>query len=147
MRPDVPAVLNDHAKRLAERIAPQLTGFDANSVMMISFMLTMTAEEWDRAASRRVEENAAIRAVFKDAADAVRDPGLAKRIQELAATADTDLRIAALETANNRLRAALADLHAHVESIEGADARRIEEVIWSELRRSVDRRRVAIANF
>ena len=30
MKPDVPLVLEDHAKRLVERFVPKLTGFDAN---------------------------------------------------------------------------------------------------------------------
>lgn len=147
MRPEVSLVLEEHAKRLAEKIVPQLTGFDANSVAMISFMLTMAAEEFERAASRRVEENEAIRAIFRAAADTVAEPALASRLRALAETADKDLRVSRLEVSNNELRGALSDLHAHVESLKGEGARKINDMIWSELRRSVDRRRVTLANF
>ena len=147
MRPEVTLVLEEHAKRLAERIVPQLTGFDANSVAMISFMLQMTAEEFERAAARRVEENQAIRAILREAAAVVTDPALVARLGALAQSKDEDLRITPLEAANNALRGALSDLHAHVEMRSDGAARKINETIWSELRLSVERRRVALANF
>jgi hypothetical protein len=147
VRPEIPVVLEDHAARLVERIMPHLSGFDANSVAMMSAMLKMVAEEWDRSAAWRVEENAAIRALFKAALPSVADPALANRLGALAARVDADFHVKVLDAANEVLRAALADLHAHVETLNTPLARTIEESIWAELRRSVDRRRVGLANF
>jgi hypothetical protein len=147
MKPDIPLVLQDHAKRLMESFAPKLEGFDANGAAMMSFMLAMTAEEWDRAASRRVEENEAIRAIFRDAAPRIANHQLAVRLEALAATDDRDLRISALDTSNTALREALAELHAHVEASDNDDFRAINEAIWAELKRSVERRQLSHANF
>jgi hypothetical protein len=130
-----------------ERIMPQLTGFDANSVAMMSFMLKMVAEEWDRSAAWRVEENVAIRALFKEAVANIADRVLADRLKALAAGTDSDLHIKKLDAANNELREALTALHAHVETLRIPAAKKIEDSIWTELRRSVDRRRVGLANF
>jgi hypothetical protein len=147
MKPDIPLVLADHAHRLAESIVPKLTGFDANGAAMMSAMLTMISEEWDRAAARRVEENAAIRAIFADALPSLSDAALAGRLKTLADGKDTDLRISALDVTNDDLRNALGALHAHVELQESASAQQTNEAIWKELRRSVDRRRLSLANF
>jgi hypothetical protein len=147
MKPDVPLVLADHATRLAESIVPKLTGFDANGAAMMSAMLTMISEEWDRAAARRVEENAAIRAIFVDALPSLSDAALAGRLKTLVDGNDTDLRISALDVTNNELRDALGALHAHVELQESTSAQRTNEAIWKELRRSVDRRSLSLANF
>jgi hypothetical protein len=143
--PAVPAVLSDHSQRLLNAIAPQLTGFDANSVSMIGLMLQMVAEQWDGAAAMRVEENRAIRQLFRDAAALVEGSDLGARIAELAAGEDGDLHLSALEAINHALRAALTDLHATVEQC--ADASAINDAIWAELRRSTERRRIASANF
>ncbi|UVO51986.1 hypothetical protein M0208_16260 [Sphingomonas sp. SUN019] len=145
MSPAIAAVLTDHSQRLLTRIAPQLTGFDANSVSMIGLMLQMVADQWDGAAAMRVEENRAIRGLFRDAAALVEGSDLGARIAELAAGEDDDLHLNALEATNHALRAALIELHATVEQC--ADAAAINDAIWAELRRSTDRRRIASANF
>ena len=147
MKPDVPAVLEHHAALLAARIVPQLTGFDANSVAMMSAMLSMVAEEWDRAAAWRVEENAAIRGLFRDALPVVAGTALADRIERLASETDGDLRLHSLDASNDRLRAALGELHAVIEPMTRKDAQQLDRAIWEELRRSVERRRVGLANF
>jgi hypothetical protein len=114
---------------------------------MIATMLLILGEEWDRGASRRVEENARLRQLFCDAASWISDPSLKARLLELVKTSDDDLRISALEASNCALRAALIDLHAHVESQAGPDASRVEESIWRELVESTERRRLSIAQF
>lgn len=147
MKPDVTLVLRDHSTRLAEKIVPKLAGFDANGVAMISAMLIMVAEEFDRAAARRVEENAAIREIFRWGAEMVADPLLAEELVRLASGMDEALHIPALDAANEGLRSALIRLHEHVETLEGAEARSLDEAIWAELRHSVERRAISLANF
>jgi hypothetical protein len=147
MKPDIPLVLDDHAKRLMERFMPQLTGFDANGAAMMSYMLSMIGEEWERAASRRVEENSSIRAIFSQALPVVTDRALAGQLKTLGEGRDDDLRISALDASNDTLRAALTVLHTHVETLQGDSARQINDTIWKELRQSVDRRKLSLANY
>ena len=143
MRPPVPLVAAGFSTRMSEEFVPKLEGFSANNAAMMAAMLQMISEEWDRAASRPVEENAAIRAILRRAAELLGDEGLRTR----AAGTDADLRISSLEAANDALRRTLTDVHARIENTAGPEARELERVIWEELRASVERRRIGSANF
>ena len=143
MRPPVPLVAAGFSTRMSEEFVPKLEGFSANNAAMMAAMLQMISEEWDRAASRPVEENAAIRAILRRAAELLGDEGLRTR----AAGTDADLRISSLEAANDALRRTLTDVHARIENTVGPEARELERVIWEELRASVERRRIGSANF
>lgn len=148
MKPDVPVALQKLAGSLLLEVAPAV-GVDylQRNTGLAAIMLQVVAEEFERAASRRVEENAALRALFRDAAPVAADAGLRGRLQEAAAGADGDLRVSALEAANAALRALLIELHAHVESLDAPGARRVEDAIWAELRRSTERRALSLAPF
>jgi len=128
---------------MSEEFVPKLEGFSANNAAMMAAMLQMISEEWDRAASRPVAENAAIRAILRRASAVLGDPALLAQAQG----ADTDLRISSLEAANDALRRNLTDVHARVENTAGPEARELERAIWDELRASVERRRIGSANF
>ena len=148
MRPRVEEVCRAFAVDLIERVAPAISpSYHQGTAAMIATMLLILGEEWDRSASRRVQENARLRQLFRDAASRVNDPSLKSRLLELVETSDHDLRISALEASNCALRAALIDLQAHVETQVGSDARRIEQLIWRELVESTERRRLSIAQF
>ncbi len=135
MKPSIPAAVANLAALLRDDIAPNLTGFRAGNAAMSAAMLDMVAEEWDRAAARLVAENATLRAllvrgrVTGDLGD------------------DSDLRVSALETGNENLRALLTGLHAAVEERSDAEAKSLEDAIWNALRASVENRRIASANF
>jgi len=135
MKPSVPAAVANLAALLRDDIAPALTGFRAGNAGMAAAMFDMVAEEWDRAAARLVAENAALRAV------------LTRGGIEHAPGPDADLRVSALEAANEALRERLITLHAAVEQRDDADARSLENAIWDVLRASVENRRIASANF
>lgn len=128
---------------MSEEFVPKLEGFSANNAAMMAAMLQMISEEWERAASRPVEENAAIRAILRRAAAVLGDDGLLAH----AAGTDADLRISSLEATNDSLRRMLTDVHARIESTTGPAARELEQAIWDELRASVERRRIGSANF
>ena len=148
MRPRVEQVCRAFAIELVERVVPAIgSAFQQGTAAMIATMLLMVADEWDRGASRLVEENARLRELFAAAASHVKAPLLQGRLLELVETTDNDLRIAALEVANSKLRSALIDLHAHVELQSGPEARGIEASIWRELMESTKRRRLALAQF
>lgn len=148
MKPDVPVVLQKLSMTLMAQVAPAV-GVDylQRNTGLAAIMLGMAAEEWDRAAARRVEENAALRALFADAAAEVDDAGLRAQLDEASRETDGDLRLSALDAANQRLRALLIHLHAHLETLETPGARRLEDAVWSELRRSTERRALAMAPF
>lgn len=135
MKPSIPVAARDLAARLRAEIVPELTGFRANNVAMGSAMIDMIAEEFDRAAARLFEENDAVRALLQRGGVAI------------AARAKPDLRVSALEAENDRLRAALIDLQAALEIRDDDEARALDADIWRELARSVERRRIASANF
>lgn len=148
MRPRVSAVFQTMAADLAERVIPAIgPPYHQGTIGMIASMLSLVGDEWDRAASRRIEENDRLRGIFRDAAKVTKNPALNARLTKLAKTKDDDFRISALETGNCALRAALIELHAQIETESGPEARRIEEIIWKELICSTERRRFSSAQF
>jgi hypothetical protein len=114
------------------------------SVMIHAMMVGAIREELDRAAARRVEENAALRALFAGARSIVTDSALRERLAAAAGTTDASLLVPALEDANRALRALLIEVHAHVESLPGEAARRLEDAIWRELVASTERRKLSL---
>jgi hypothetical protein len=148
LKPDVDLVLRRIAEALLGEIAPRVSeDYAQRNTTLAALLLQSAAEEWDRAAARRAEENGALRALFRDAVPVVDDAGLATLLREAASGRDESLRIADLEAGNHALRALLVELHAHVESLETPAARALEDAIWTELRRSTERRALSIAPF
>lgn len=148
MKPDVPEVLGFLAQALLLELAPKIPEEYAQRTSgIMAMLLSAAAEEWDRAAARRVQENAALRALLRDAVPVVRDAALGARLEEGSRGADASLRVADLVRENEALRALLTDLHEHVEGLEAPEARQLEERIWDELRISTERRALSIAPF
>jgi hypothetical protein len=146
MRPDVPRVLNGIAISLATEVVREVqTPFGQNNISHAAGLLMMIAQEFDRAAARLVEENAAILAILARAQSAMEDPGLQDRIvRELSEVPGQDLHVSVLQAENDRLRALLIDVHAAVESMPGAEAEALDRLIWDELRESTRRRHLAL---
>lgn len=148
MKPDENLVLADFAARFATVIAPQVQpAYLASAIGMSAGILGMIAEDWDRAASRRVEENRAIRGLFARAAGLTLEPELASRLAALGQSNDDDLRLSALEAGNEALRAALIELHAAVEIMDGGPAKALNDSIWAELSASTLRRKMSAGSF
>jgi hypothetical protein len=148
MTPDTRTIITDLAGRMAMVFAPDLKSpYVAGSAGLTAAVLMMVAEEGDRTAHRLVEENRAIRAIFTGAGVAEPPADLAARLRTLAAGADDDLRVSALQAGNNALRSALTDLLTHVETREDAAAKALETAIWSELVASTRRRAFANMGF
>lgn len=142
MKPYVADVVKDVADRLSRDVVPELTGFAANNVAMSAAMLTMVSELWDSAAANLVEEN-------KGFIDLLRQGDEAGIMAHDTSGYDpmADLRISVQQELNARLRFALIELHGAVEGSDAPAARALEETIWTELKRSTDRRRISSANF
>lgn len=140
MKPDIPAVLAELAGLVARNAAPDVDPAErAGALGLTAALLGMAAEAWEGAAHRLVEENQAIRGLLADAGER------AGRNAALAVSRDDDLGISVLSDANARLRAALIELHAAVETDETPEARSLEARIWEELRRSTERRQMSSA--
>lgn len=148
MKPDPGHVLERVMQALLTEIAPAVQpAYRQASVTMHAMLLASVREEMDRAAARRVEENAALRALFAAAAPNVRDAALRERLSSAAGTQDPSLRVPDLEAANLALRGLLIELHAHVETLAGPEARRIDAAIWRELAASTERRKLSLGTF
>jgi hypothetical protein len=148
VKPEVPKVLEVLAGKLLFDVAPNvMPAYRKSSVGVSAILLGMVREEWDRAAARRAEENAALRALFRETSPALADTDLRRRIDEAAAGRDASLLVSDLERANDSLRALLIELHAFVELQPGEAARRIDDLIWRELVTSTERRKLGLAPF
>ena len=148
MKPDVGTVLEVVGGKLLLEVAPAVpAGYLRQSVGLTGILLSMVKEEWERSAARRVEENAALRALFGRAAGVVGDAELRRRLSEAATGSDASVLISALEQSNSALRTLLIELHAHVESLSTPAARTLDDEIWRELVASTERRRFALAPF
>ena len=148
MKPEATHALERLMQALLVEIAPAVEpSYRRANVSIQAMLLLAVREEFDRAAARRVEENRALRVLFAGALDAVSDAALRERLAAAASGADTSLRVPDLEVDNRALRALLIELHAHVEGLESADARRVETAIWRELAASTERRKLSLGPF
>jgi hypothetical protein len=148
MKPDVDVTLQLIAVSLMTEIAPKISDdYTARNSMLTMMLLQCAAEEWDRAAARRVEENRAMRRLFAESAPEVGDPDLRGRLEAASREEEEGLRISELNRSNDGLRKLLIELHAHVEGVDSEAARRIEAAIWEELRVSCERRALSVAPF
>ncbi len=141
MKPDVTRFVEVAVTHLMTKTAPALRpGYEQSSLMVLGAMLGAVRHEFERAAARRVEENAALRRLFAEAAPSVRAIELRKKLEEAADGEDSSLIVSDLERNNAALRGLLIDLHVHVEELDSPEARLIEEKIWRELAASTERR-------
>lgn len=148
MKPEPSRFLAVAAGHLMVKTAGELApGYEQSSVSVIGLMLTQLAEEFERAAARRIEENAALRRIFADAVGVVADDALRAKLAEAAGGEDSDFTVSALEQSSCALRALLIELHVHVEELDSEAARSLESEIWRELVASTERRKLGIGPF
>ena len=140
MTPSVEAVLRSLAAEMAQ-MAPQVQpAYCSAQLIFTSQLLTAASESWENAAHDLVEENQALRRLFRQLMPLVADGDLVRRLEAGIASTDTNLRISALTACNEELRQLLTDLHAIVELIDTERGREAEDAIWSEIAVSVRRR-------
>lgn len=148
MKPDPQRVLEQTVQHLLGDLLPNVSPRYRQAGLAISAGLLMAVrEEFDRAAARRVEENAALRALFARGASVVTDTALAARLRAAAATRDESLLVPALDATNRELRALLIELHAQIEALATPAARELDAAIWRELVASAARRRLSSGAF
>jgi hypothetical protein len=145
MKPEPAHALERLMQALLGDVMPNVQpSYRQASVMAHAMMVGAMREEIDRAAARRVEENAALRALFAEAAPVVADAALRERLAAAARSSDASLLVPALDDSNRTLRALLIELHAHVEELPGDAARRLDAAIWRELAASTERRKLSL---
>lgn len=148
MRPSIDIYLDELRRALAQEFAPRLpTSFEQSALGRHAILLGAVAEEFDRAVSRRIEENRALRALFADAARSIPGSDLRSRLLAACKTEDLSFKVRDLDESNCGLRNLLIELHEQVEQLDGEQARSLEEAIWRELARSTERRRTALNRF
>ena len=148
MKPDPQRVLEQTALLLAlDTAAAVQPRYRQAGVGMLAALLIAVREEFDRAAARRVEENAVLRELFAHGASIVADAALSARLRAAAASHDESLRVPALDASNQALRALLVALHAHVEALATPEASELDAAIWLELAASTERRKLSLGAF
>jgi hypothetical protein len=141
MRPQCDHILRTLGMVLATKYMPMLETDHARAEMgLTALILGVVSEEFERVAHRRIEENTEMRKIFKQAVSVVTDDGLKERLAEASEKTETDFHTSALDQLNCDLQEVLIELHTHVEDLEGDTARELEEAIWLELEKRVQRR-------
>ena len=146
MKPEGDRILGLSVERLTTAVAPLVgQSFGQGQIGLIGFMMTLVAHEYERGADLRATENNDIRILLSALAPAVADASLKKRVEDAAQCNETSLKISALNETNYALRRTLTELHAHVETLTGAQAKDAEQKIWTLLRKIADKRLVSLA--
>jgi len=144
MKPEVDVVLQSMMTKLLTDVAPRIDdAYVRSNVEVMAGLLAAAAEEYDRAAEVRREENEAMRRIFRETAPSLPDTELRSRLERAAAESEGSFRVRDLNAANDRLRSLLIELHACVEAREEDWARRANRAIWEELTASTKRRAIS----
>ena len=143
MKPGVDYALRTLAATLLTDVAPNVTvDYGRASAEFIAALMIVAAEDYDRAADVRVEENRAMREIFRDAAAIVPETALKAKLEAAALGEEASLRVSALDQTNDALKRILIELHEYVDGRPEPWADRIDRMIWRELRASATRRAI-----
>ena len=141
MKPEPQRVLYAMAGALGMLAPEVVTAFGQQTSGLSAALSMVLAQEWDRAASRLVEENVAVTGLLERARLIVKDDILHARLNDLVDRIPaTDLHVSALQAENDELRRLLTDVHAAVDGVEGDELELLNRLIWDELRESTRRR-------
>ncbi|MEP7215823.1 MAG: hypothetical protein ABI782_06175 [Anaerolineaceae bacterium] len=144
MKPEPQRVLFAIAGALGALTPDVGSAFGQQTTGLSAALSMVLAQEWDRAASRLVEENVAVTGLLERARIVVGDDTLHEKINELVNHIPaTDLRVSALQLENDQLRRLLIEVHAEVDGAEGTEKDLLNRLIWDELRESTRRRHLA----
>jgi hypothetical protein len=143
VKPDVDLVLRVVAAKLVNEVAPAIgDAYVRSNLEVAAALLLVAAEDYDRAAEMRVEENRALRALFADRGPGVEEAALRARLLAVAQTVDANVRVSDLERSNAELRALVIELHAHADARSDAWAIETRAAVWRELTSGVARRAI-----
>ena len=133
MRPEADHILMGLAAHLGNAIAADLEGtYGGGSIGTIALTMQFAAQEYDRAADIRLNENNALRALFAEAAPYA-SGDLAEALHTASQEEDTSLRISALNETNATLKTLLIALQEAVENDDTPQAKDLNRRIWDML--------------
>jgi len=145
MSPEGDKILGLSVQRLAMELGPMLTtSFSQGQLSLTGFILTLVASEYERGADLRVNENASLRSLFSEIAQAVEDVGLRKKLDAAVSSKDASLKISDLDKANWEVRRLMIEAQAHLETLSGDPAREADRKVWAMLRDIADKRMVKL---
>lgn len=153
MKPDMPEVLALIGRLIQDDAVPALGDSYAGAQLQRAIpLLAAVAEEFERAASRRLAELNALRALFAQAAPLVDQAPLARALAAaVAAAPDPDdpaqWRVTALDQRLSEQRALLVSLQAWAEAQAGPAVDALRQALWAELAESTRRRRLGLDRF
>lgn len=140
MKPGLDHLLLAIAGTVGGRIIPEMpeASYALGDAKMVAGLAVLLAQEADRAADVLVRENAAIRALFGEAADM--PTPLTDRLTEAAQSADANLRLNTLEAGNAALKTLLIELHILAEDSAEDWAAPLNADIWTILKQGANDR-------
>jgi len=145
MRPNGEELLRGLQDSLTTYILPEVQTDHARlELMLAQSLLGVLARDWDGAAQRLVDENAALRALARRGADALGDKEFAVELRSLAGEADASVRLSDLSTANMRLREAFARLCIQAEGSETPALRELRRAVMEHLRAEAEDRSLSL---
>lgn len=148
MKPEVHDVLGVFAGSLLTSVTPEIESqYVRDDLALMAFLLMVSAEDYDRAAEVRVQDNRSMRTLFAAAAEHVADADLKQRLEEAANGNEASLRITDLNASNDALKRLLIEVHEHIETAasNGATwAHALDRKIWDILDASTQRRAISI---
>jgi hypothetical protein len=146
MIPDIGTVLGGITRTLMFDIGPEVTSpYGSLTIQISAGLLSMIAQESDRAAARLSDENRALRDLLASAVAVVTENQLEADLAAAVQAPESSLLVSDLRQENRVLRALLVRLHAHVEESTGPAARALDARVWQELIASVARRQLDLA--
>ena len=141
MRPQGDYILKTVATNLATKYVPKVdSDSEKAELALMSFLMGVVSEEFERVAHRRMEENNSLRKLFSKSLSAVKGDGLRARLEATSKEEETDWRISSLDKSNCELVELLIELHAHIETLDDEPSRKLESAIWEELKNYAKRR-------
>lgn len=134
MRPNGEELLQGVRAALIEYILPEVrTDYARTELTLIHVLLGIAAAEWDAAAQRLVDDNAALRDLARRAAEAIDDEALAGELRSLAGEEDRSLLLSDLRAANDRLHGAVGRVGARFEGEERVELEELRSEIIARL--------------
>lgn len=135
MRPNGQEVLRGVQSALATYILPEVqTAYARTELMAMLALLGIAAEEWDGAAQRLVDDNAALRALARRAAGTIDSAAGATELRAVAEQGDASVRISELSSGNAALRDALSRLAPLLEASDATAMRELRAALIEHLR-------------
>lgn len=149
MRPNGEEVLRGVQSSLMTYVLPELQSqYAQTELMVVLALLGIVAGQWDSAAQRLVDDNAALRELAGRGAQALagapEHAELADALRPLAQGVDASVRLAELSATNGQLRAALARLGAAGQDSDAPALRELRAAVIDHLRADGESRSYAL---